>query len=61
MPRDRSSPHAPLPAALICRASDADRAKFVDVSNRVRGGKETADLLAEAREMFVEMKKRGEI
>jgi len=37
----------------ICRASDADRAKFVEVSNRVRGGKETADLLAEAREMFV--------
>ena len=45
----------------ICRASAADRAKFVEVSNRVRGGKETADLLAEAREMFVEMKKRGEI
>lgn len=45
----------------ICRASDSDRAKFVEVSNKVRGKDETADLLAEAREMFVEMKKRGDL
>lgn len=45
----------------ICRASDADRAKFVETSNRVRGTEETAALLAEAREMFVKMKKRGEV
>ena len=45
----------------ICRASDADRAKFVETSNKVRGKDETADLLAEAREMFVEMKKRGDL
>lgn len=44
----------------ICRATAADRAKFVEVSKRVRGETETADLLAEAREMFKEMKKRGE-
>lgn len=45
----------------ICRASDADREKFVETSNKVRGKDETADLLAEAREMFVEMKKRGDL
>lgn len=45
----------------ICRASDADRETFVETSNKVRGKDETADLLAEAREMFVEMKKRGDL
>jgi len=37
------------PLRWICRASDSDRAKFVEVSNKVRGKDETADLLAEAR------------
>ena len=45
----------------ICRASPAEREKFVETSNRVRGEAETAELLAEAREMYVEMKKRGEL
>ena len=45
----------------ICRASPDDRAKFTETSNRVRGEAETAELLAEAREMYVEMKKRGEL
>ena len=45
----------------ICRASESDRAKFVETSNKVRGKDETADLLAEAREMFKEMKKRGDL
>lgn len=45
----------------ICRASPDDRAKFTETSNRVRGEAETGALMAEAREMFVEMKKRGEL
>lgn len=45
----------------ICRASESDRAKFLEISNRVRGEAETAALLAEAREMFVKMKKQGEV
>ena len=45
----------------ICRASPDDREKFKETSNRVRGEKETAELLAEARETYVEMKKRGEL
>ena len=45
----------------ICRASVGERAKFKETSNRVRGEKETAELMAEAREMYVEMKKRGEL
>ena len=45
----------------ICRASPAEREKFVETSNRVRGEAKTAELMAEAREMYVEMKKRGEL
>lgn len=45
----------------ICRASPGDRAKFTETSNRVRGTEETEALMAEAREMYVEMKKRGEL
>ena len=45
----------------ICRASPDDREKFKATSNRVRGEAKTAELLAEAREMYVEMKKRGEL
>lgn len=45
----------------ICRASPGDRAKFTETSNRVRGTEETKALMAEAREMYVEMKKRGEL
>ena len=45
----------------ICRASEADRETFKATSNRVRGEKQTAELLAEARERYVEMKKRGEL
>ena len=45
----------------ICRASPDDREKFKATSNRVRGEAETARLMAEAREMYVEMKKRGEL
>ena len=45
----------------ICRASPAKREKFVETSNRVRGEAKTAELMAEAREMYVEMKKRGEL
>ena len=45
----------------ICRAGPAEREKFVETSNRVRGEAETARLMAEAREMYVEMKKRGEL
>jgi len=45
----------------ICRASQTEREKFVATSNKVRGEKETADLLGEARRVFVEMKKRGEV
>lgn len=45
----------------ICRVSPDDREKFVATSNRVRGEAETARLMAEAREMYVEMKKRGEL
>lgn len=45
----------------ICRASPTDRAKFTETSNRVRGTEETEALMAEARGMFVEMKKRGEL
>ena len=49
------------PLRWICRASVGERAKFKETSNRVRGEKETAELMAEAREMYVEMKKRGEL
>lgn len=45
----------------ICRASDADREEFVKTSNRIRGEKETADLLAEARRFYREMRNRGEL
>ena len=45
----------------ICRASPDDREKFKATSNRVRGEAETARLMAEAREMCVELKKRGEL
>ena len=45
----------------ICRASPAEREKFKETSNRARGEAKTAELLAEAREMYVEMKKRGEL
>lgn len=45
----------------ICRATPAERAKFVETSNRVRGEAETARLMGEAREMYVEIKKRGEL
>ena len=45
----------------ICRASPAEREKFKETSNRVRGPEATLQLLAEAREMYVEMKKRGEL
>ena len=45
----------------ICRASPDDREKFKATSNRVRGEAKTAELLAEARDMYVEMKKRGEL
>ena len=45
----------------ICRASPAKREKFVATSNSVRGEAKTAELMAEAREMYVEMKKRGEL
>lgn len=45
----------------ICRASPAEREKFVETSRRVRGVEETEALMAEAREMYVEMKKRGEM
>ena len=45
----------------ICRASVGERAKFKETSNRVRGEAKTAELMAEAREMYVEMKKRGEL
>lgn len=45
----------------ICRASPGDREKFKEVSNRVRGEAETGALMAEAREMFVGMKNRGEL
>ena len=36
----------------ICRVSPDDREKFVATSNRVRGEAKTAELLAEAREMW---------
>ena len=45
----------------ICLASVGERAKFKETSNRVRGEAKTAELLSEAREMYVEMKKRGEL
>ena len=45
----------------ICRASPADRAKFTETSNRVRGTEETEALMAEARGFWTEMKKRGEL
>ena len=45
----------------ICRASPADRAKFTETSNRVRGAEETEALMAEARGIYMEMKKRGEL
>ena len=45
----------------ICRASPADREKFKETSSRVRGEAKTAELMAKAREMYVEMKKRGEL
>ena len=45
----------------ICRASDADREKFKEVSNRVRGTEATEALIAEARGFWTEMKKRGEV
>ena len=45
----------------ICRASPGDREKFKETSSRVRGEAKTAELMAEAREMYVEMKKRGEL
>lgn len=37
----------------ICRASTAKREKFAETSNRVRGEAKTAELMAEAREMYV--------
>ena len=45
----------------ICRASPDDREKVVETSRRVRGVEETEALMAEAREMYVEMEKRGEL
>ena len=45
----------------ICRASPDDRAKFTETSNRVRGAEETEALMAEARGIYMEMKKRGEL
>ena len=45
----------------ICRASPGDREKFKQTSSRVRGEAKTAELMAKAREMYVEMKKRGEL
>ena len=45
----------------ICRASPGDREKFKETSSRVRGEAKTAELMAKAREMYVEMKKRGEL
>ena len=45
----------------ICRVSPDDRENFKATSNRVLGEAETAELLAEARETYVEMKKRGEL
>ena len=45
----------------ICRASPADRAKFTETSNRVRGPEATEALIAEARGFWTEMKKRGEV
>ncbi|MDD2978303.1 hypothetical protein [Aquabacterium sp.] len=45
----------------ICRASPDDRENFKETSSRVRGEAKTAELLSEAREMYVEMKKRGEL
>ena len=45
----------------ICRAGESDRAKFIETSNRVRGKQQTDDLLAEARQMYAEMKKQGEL
>ena len=45
----------------ICRASPAEREKFVETSRRVRGVEETEALMAEARGFWTEMKKRGEL
>lgn len=45
----------------ICQASPDDRAKFVEVSRRVRGAEETDALIAQARAFWAEMKKRGEL
>ena len=45
----------------ICRASPGDLEKFKETSSRVRGEAKTAELMAKAREMYVEMKKRGEL
>ena len=45
----------------ICRASPDDREKFIATSNQIRNEAKTAELIAEAREMYVEMKKRGEL
>ena len=45
----------------ICRASPGDREKFKETSSRVRGEAKTAELMAEARGFWTEMKKRGEV
>ena len=45
----------------ICRASPAEREKFVETSRRVRGVEETESLMVEARGFWTEMKKRGEL
>ena len=45
----------------ICRTSPEQRADFVETSNRVRGTEATEALMAEARGMYVEMKRRGEL
>ena len=45
----------------ICRASPEQRADFVETSNKVRGPEATEALMAEARGIWTEMKKRGEV
>ena len=45
----------------ICRASPAEREKFVETSRGVRGVEETESLMVEARGFWTEMKKRGEL
>ena len=58
--QEQARMHRCLPR-WICRASPEQRADFVETSNKVRGPEATEALMAEARGIWTEMKKRGEV